>query len=57
MARPPTKIHRTNRQNIPLVQATRNNNNGNSGYLSHILKMEHTYGAITDIMDIIRTCK
>jgi hypothetical protein len=30
------------------------NNNGNSGYSNHILNTGHTYGTITDTMDIIR---
>jgi hypothetical protein len=30
-------------------------NNGNSRYLNHILSTGHTYGTITDIMDVIRT--
>jgi hypothetical protein len=33
------------------------NNNSNLGYSSHILNMGHTYGTITDTMDIIRTQK
>jgi hypothetical protein len=30
-------------------------NNGNSGYSNHILNMGHTYGMITNTMDVIRT--
>jgi hypothetical protein len=30
-------------------------NNSNSGYSNHILNTGHTYGIITDTMDIIRT--
>jgi hypothetical protein len=30
------------------------NNNRNSGYSSHILNTGHTYGTITDAMDVIR---
>jgi hypothetical protein len=29
--------------------------NSNSGYSDHILNTGHTYGTITDIMDIIKT--
>jgi hypothetical protein len=35
------------------IQAIRNNNS-NSGYSSHILTTGHTYGTITDTVDIIR---
>jgi hypothetical protein len=38
------------------IQAIRNNNS-NSGYSSHILNTGHTYGTITDTMDIIRKGK
>jgi hypothetical protein len=38
------------------MQAIRNSNS-NSGYSSHVLSMEHTYGIITDTTDIIRTHK
>jgi hypothetical protein len=31
--------------------------NGNSGYSNHILNTGHTYGNITDTMDIVRTEK
>jgi hypothetical protein len=37
------------------IQAIRSNN-GNSGY-SNILNMGHTYGNITDTMDVIKTEK
>jgi hypothetical protein len=37
-------------------QANRNNNT-NSGSASHILNTGHTYGIITDVIDIIRTYK
>jgi hypothetical protein len=30
------------------------NNNSNSGYSNHILNTEHTYGTITDTIDIIK---
>jgi hypothetical protein len=30
------------------------NNNGNSGYSNHILNTGHTYGTLTDTMDVIR---
>jgi hypothetical protein len=35
------------------IQAIRNNNS-NSGYSSNILNTGHTYGTITDTMDILR---
>jgi hypothetical protein len=35
------------------IQAIRNNNT-NSGYSNHLLNTPHTYGTITDIMDVIR---
>jgi hypothetical protein len=35
------------------IQAIRNNI-GNSGYSNHILNTVHTYGTITDTMDVIR---
>jgi hypothetical protein len=35
------------------IQAIRNNNS-NTGYLNHILNTGHTYGTISDTMDIIR---
>jgi hypothetical protein len=38
------------------IQAIRSNNSI-SGYSNHILNMEHTYGNITDTMDIIKTEK
>jgi hypothetical protein len=38
------------------IQAIRNNNS-NSGYSNHILNTGHTYGTITDIMEIIKTGK
>jgi hypothetical protein len=38
------------------TQAIRNNS-GNSGYSNHILNTGHTYGTITDTMDIIKTEK
>jgi hypothetical protein len=38
------------------IKAIRNNSSY-SEYTSHILNMEHTYGTITDTMDIIRTQK
>jgi hypothetical protein len=31
------------------------NNDGNSGYSNHIPNTGHTYGTITDTMDVIRT--
>jgi hypothetical protein len=34
--------------------AIRNNNN-NSGYSSHVLSTGHTYGSVTDTMDVIST--
>jgi hypothetical protein len=37
-----------------LVEAIRNNNS-NSGYSNLILSTGHTYGAIADTMDIIKT--
>jgi hypothetical protein len=36
------------------VQAIRNNNR-NSGYSKHVLDAGHTYGPITDTVDVIRT--
>jgi hypothetical protein len=30
-------------------------NNSNSGYSNHILNTGHTYGPVTDTMDVIRT--
>jgi hypothetical protein len=30
-------------------------NDSNSGYSNHVLNMGHTYGTITDTMDVIRT--
>jgi hypothetical protein len=30
-------------------------NNSNTGYANHILNTGHTYGTITDIMEIIKT--
>jgi hypothetical protein len=38
------------------IQAIRSNN-GNSGYSNHILNTGHTYGNITDTMDIMKTEK
>jgi hypothetical protein len=38
------------------IQAIRSNN-GNSGYSNHILNTGHTYGNITDTMEIIKTEK
>jgi hypothetical protein len=38
------------------IQAVRNNNS-NSGYPSHISNTGHTYGTITDTVDIIRKHK
>jgi hypothetical protein len=38
------------------IQAIRSNN-GKSGYLNHILNTGHTYGNITDTMEIINTEK
>lgn len=35
-----------------LVQAVRSNNS-NSGYSNHILNTRHTYGTVTDTVDII----
>jgi hypothetical protein len=35
------------------IQAIRNNN-GNSGYSNYILSTRHTYGSITDKMNIIK---
>jgi hypothetical protein len=35
------------------IQAIRNNNS-NSGYSKHILKTEHTYGSITDMMKALK---
>jgi hypothetical protein len=61
MLRLPIKIHRINRQNINIrykvhIQAIRNSNS-NSVYSNHILNTGHTYGSITDTMDIIQTEK
>jgi hypothetical protein len=36
------------------IHAIRSNSN-NSGYSNHILTMGHTYGRITNTMDVIRT--
>jgi hypothetical protein len=36
------------------IHAVRSNND-NSGYSNHILNMGHTYGTVTDTMDVIRT--
>jgi hypothetical protein len=36
---------------------TYRNRNSNSGYSSHILNTGHTYGSITDTMDVISTGK
>jgi hypothetical protein len=36
------------------IQAIRNNN-GNSGYSKHILKMGHTYASITNTMKVLKT--
>jgi hypothetical protein len=33
------------------------NNNSNSGYSNHILNTGHTYGTITDTMDVIKTVR
>jgi hypothetical protein len=38
------------------IQAIRNNNS-NSGYSNHILNTGHTYGTITDTVDIVNTGK
>jgi hypothetical protein len=38
------------------IQSIRSNN-GNSGYSNHILNTGHTYGNMTDTMDIIQTDK
>jgi hypothetical protein len=47
------KIHSANGPNIYMQAIT--NNNGNSRYMNHILSTRHTYGSITDTMNIILT--
>jgi hypothetical protein len=55
----PIKIHRVKGQTFYTtykehIQAVKNNN-GNAGYLNHILSTEHTYGSMTNTMNIIKT--
>jgi hypothetical protein len=45
---------RLNIRYIDHIHAIRNNNSS-SDYSSHILNTGHTYGSITDIMDVINT--
>jgi hypothetical protein len=40
---------------IDHIHAIKNNNNSNSGYSNRILNTDHTYGSITDTMDVIGT--
>jgi hypothetical protein len=36
------------------IQAIRNNN-GNSGYSNHMLNTRHSYGSMTDTMEVVKT--
>jgi hypothetical protein len=54
----PVKIHRAKGQTFYTtykehIQAIKSNN-GNSGYLNNILSTGHTYGSITNTMNIIK---